>query len=127
MLKSKGVLLAIVSKNEENLALEGLKSKKNILKPEDFVTYKINWNSKYENIIKRNAVFVLMGIELMLNGAHLNLAAFSRFDDKMEGQVLAVFSIVLAAAEVSIALAILLNIYKTHKTSDLDDLTDLKH
>jgi NADH:ubiquinone oxidoreductase subunit K len=78
-------------------------------------------------LIKKNAVFVLMGVELILNGAHLNLAAFSRFDDKMEGQILAVFSIVLTAAEVSIALAILLNIYKQQRTSDLDDLTDLKH
>ena len=61
-------------------------------------------------LIKRNAVFVLMGVELILNGAHLNLATFSRFDEEMDGQILAVFSIVLAAAEVSIALAILLNI-----------------
>lgn len=78
-------------------------------------------------LIKRNAVFVLMGVELILNGAHLNLAAFSRFDDKMDGQVLAIFSIVLAAAEVSIALAILLNIYKQQRTSNLDELTDLEH
>ena len=62
-----------------------------------------------------------------MNGAHLNLAAFSRFDDKMDGQVLAIFSIVLAAAEVSIALAILLNIYKQQRTSNLDELTDLEH
>ena len=78
-------------------------------------------------LIKRNAVFVLMGVELILNGAHLNLAAFSRFDDKMDGQVLAIFSIVLAAAEVSIALAILFNIYKQQRTSNLDELTDLEH
>lgn len=78
-------------------------------------------------LIKRNAVFVLMGVELILNGAHLNLASFSRFDNKLDGQILAIFSIVLAAAEVSIALAILLNIYKQQRTSDLHDLTDLKH
>ena len=78
-------------------------------------------------IVKRSTVFVLMGIELMLNGAHLNLAAFSRYDTQLQGQVFAVFSVVLAAAEASIALAILLNIYKKHQTTNIDELTDLKH
>jgi NADH-quinone oxidoreductase subunit K len=78
-------------------------------------------------LIKRNAIFVLMGIELILNGAHVNMAAFSRFDPKLDGQLFAVFSIVLAAAEASIALAILLNVYKKHQTTNLDELTDLKH
>ena len=78
-------------------------------------------------LIKKNAVFVLMGIELMLNAGHLNLAAFSKFDKDLEGQILAVFSIVLAAAEVAIALAILLNIYKQFKSTDLEDLNELKH
>jgi len=78
-------------------------------------------------LIKRNILFVLMGIELILNAAHLNLATFSRFDSKLDGQVLAIFSIVLAAAEASIALAILLNIYKKHHTSDIDDLNELKN
>ncbi len=78
-------------------------------------------------LIKRNAVFVLMGIELMLNAGHLNLAAFSRFDPSLDGQVFVVFSIVLAAAEAAIALAILLNIYRQYRTSDITDLTELKH
>lgn len=78
-------------------------------------------------IVKRSTVFVLMGIELMLNGAHLNFAAFSRYDTQLQGQVFAVFSVVLAAAEASIALAILLNIYKKHQTTNIDELTDLKH
>lgn len=78
-------------------------------------------------VVKKNAVFVLMGIELMLNGAHINLAAFSRFDSSFDGQILAIFSIVLAAAEAAIALAILLNIYREKSTSDLDDLQELKH
>jgi NADH-quinone oxidoreductase subunit K len=78
-------------------------------------------------LVKRNAVFVLMGVELMLNAAHLNLAVFSRYDAKLDGQIMAVFSIVLAAAEAAIALAILLNVYKKYHTSDLGDLTDLKH
>jgi NADH-quinone oxidoreductase subunit K len=78
-------------------------------------------------LIKRNIIFVLMGIELILNAAHLNLAAFSRYDAQLDGQILAVFSVVLAACEAAIALAILLNIYRQHNTSDLDDLNELKH
>ncbi|MEQ8580592.1 MAG: NADH-quinone oxidoreductase subunit NuoK [Marinoscillum sp.] len=78
-------------------------------------------------LIKKNAVFVLIGIELMLNAANLNLVAFSKFDPELNGQVFAIFSVVIAAAEAAIALAILLNIYKTYDTSDLDDLNTLKH
>jgi len=78
-------------------------------------------------LIKRNVIFVLIGIELILNAANLNLAAFSRFDQNMDGQILAIFSVVLAAAEAAIALAILLNIHKQFKTSDLDELTELEN
>lgn len=78
-------------------------------------------------LVKKNAVMVLIGIELMLNAANLNLVAFSQNDPQMNGQVFAIFSVVVAAAEVAIALAILLNIYKTYKSSDLDDLNTLEH
>jgi len=78
-------------------------------------------------LIKKSAIFVLMGIELMLNAAHLNLAAFSKYDEALQGQMFAVFSVVLAAAEAAIALAILLNIHRKHKTTDLDELSALKH
>ena len=78
-------------------------------------------------LIKKNAVFVLLGIELMLNAANLNLIAFSKFDSSLDGQIFAVFSVVVAAAEAAIALAILLNIYKTYKSSDLDDLDILNY
>lgn len=78
-------------------------------------------------MIKKNAVFVLIGIELMLNAANINLVAFSKYDPALNGQMFAIFSVVLAAAEAAIALAILLNIYRLHQTSDLDDLTELRH
>ncbi len=78
-------------------------------------------------LIKRNVIFVLIGIEMILNAANLNLAAFSRYDKSMDGQIMVVFSIVLAAAEVIIALAILLNIYKQFKTSNVDELIELEH
>lgn len=78
-------------------------------------------------LIKKNAVFVLFGIELILNAANLNLVAFSKFDPNISGQLFAVFSVVLAAAEVAIALAILLNIYNNYATTDLDKINELKH
>ncbi len=77
-------------------------------------------------LVKKNAVFVLLGIELILNAANLNLVAFSKYDPSMSGQVFAVFSVVLAAAEVAIALAILLNVFKQYHTTSLDKLDQLK-
>ena len=78
-------------------------------------------------IVKKNAVFVLIGIELLLNAANINLVAFSKYDPNIGGQMFAIFSVVIAAAEAAIALAILLNIYKGYHSSDLDDLTELKN
>lgn len=77
-------------------------------------------------LIKRNVIFILIGIELILNAANLNFAAFSRFDQRMDGQIFAVFSIVLATAEVAIALAIFLTIHKQFNTSNVDELTELE-
>lgn len=70
---------------------------------------------------KRNAVGVLLGVELVLNGANLNLVAFSRYSGlALDGQIMALFVIVLAAAEAAVALAIALNFYNTHDTIDVD-------
>lgn len=76
-------------------------------------------------LTKRNAIFVLIGVELMLNGANVILAAFSQFDQNLKGQVFAIFAVVLTVCEVSIALAILLNIYKKIKASNLDELEEV--
>ena len=70
---------------------------------------------------------VLMGIELMLNSANLNFVAFSRYGDfGIHGQIVALFVIILAAAEAAIALAIVLNIYKTFSHVNVDEIEDLK-
>ncbi len=70
---------------------------------------------------KRNAIGVLMGVELVLNGANLNFVAFSRYGNLgIDGQVAALFVIVLAAAEAAVALAIALNFYNNHLTIDID-------
>ncbi len=78
-------------------------------------------------VTKRNAVMILMGIELMLNAANINFVAFSRYGNfGLKGQLIALFVIILAAAEAAIALAIVLNIYKTFSHINVDDLDKLK-
>jgi NADH:ubiquinone oxidoreductase subunit K len=78
--------------------------------------------------IKRNAIGVLMGVELVLNGANINFVAFSTYQKPfaIEGQVFALFVIVLAAAEAAMALAIVLNFYNNHMTVDVDTAEELK-
>ncbi|MGL4551635.1 MAG: NADH-quinone oxidoreductase subunit NuoK [Gemmataceae bacterium] len=77
---------------------------------------------------KRNAIGVLMGVELVLNGATVNFVAFARFNPafEVEGQIFALFVIVMAAAEAAIALAIVLNFYNNHFTVDVDTAEELK-
>jgi NADH-quinone oxidoreductase subunit K len=70
---------------------------------------------------------VLMGVELILNSANINFIAFSRFGNfGYSGQLIALFVIVLAAAEAAIALAIVLNIYKNLSTVNVDEVDNLK-
>ena len=78
-------------------------------------------------ITKRNAIVVLMGVELILNAANINLVAFSRYDATLlQGQLFALFVIVVAAAEAAVALAIILRIYHYYQTVHLDQLNELK-
>ena len=81
----------------------------------------------YAVMARRNAIMVLVGIELVINAAILNLVAFGRYDsDRYGGQVFALFAIVLAAAGVAVALAIILNVYKHYKTINPEDINQLK-
>lgn len=77
---------------------------------------------------KRNAIGVLIGVELVLNGANINLVAFAHFNPafEIEGLVFALFVIVLAAGEAAIALAIVLNFYNNHTTVDVDTAEELR-
>jgi NADH:ubiquinone oxidoreductase subunit K len=77
---------------------------------------------------KRNAIGILMGVELVLNAATVNFVAFARYNPifQVEGQIFALFVIVLAAAEAAIALAIVLNFYNNHMTVDVDTAEELK-
>lgn len=81
----------------------------------------------YGVVTRRNAILVLMGIELILNAANINFIAFSKFGGmKLDGQAFAVFVIILAAAEAAIALAIVLNIYHRFHTVNVDEVSKLK-
>ena len=75
---------------------------------------------------KRNAIGVLMGVELVLNGANINFVAFSQTTLDLDGSIVALFVIVLAAAEAAVALAIALNFYNNHGTVDVDRADELK-
>ena len=78
-------------------------------------------------LTRKNAVNVLMSIELILNSANINLVAFSRYSSaNLDGQLFAVFVIVVAACEAAVALAIILNLYRIVKTVDLDEARVLK-
>lgn len=75
---------------------------------------------------KRNAIGILMGVELVLNGANINLVAFSKYGTLgLDGQVMSLFVIVLAAAEAAVALAIVLSFYNNHRTVDVDQASEL--
>jgi len=83
-------------------------------------------------LLKRNAIGILMGVELILNAANVNLVAFNRFSHggggalKLDGQVFAIFVIVLAAAEAAVALAIFLNFYNNFNTIDVERASNLR-
>ena len=78
-------------------------------------------------LTRKNAVSVLMGIELILNSANLNLVAFSKFTaGNLSGQMFAIFIIIVAAAEAAVALAIVLSMYRILKTVNLDRADTLK-
>jgi len=78
-------------------------------------------------LVRRNAIVVFMCIELMLNAVNLTLVTFSRINGNLEGQVIAFFVMVVAAAEVVIGLAIILTIFRTRKSASVDDVNLLKY
>lgn len=80
----------------------------------------------YGVIVRKNAVLVLMSIELMVNAVNLNLVAFSMRNDNVIGQVFALFAIAVAAAEVGVGLAIVLLIYRNRASVDLTEVSEMK-
>jgi NADH-quinone oxidoreductase subunit K len=78
-------------------------------------------------LVRRNAMVIFMCIELMLNAANLAFVGFSRMQGKLDGQVIAFFVMVVAAAEVVVGLAILTSIYRTRRSASVDDANLLKY
>jgi len=77
-------------------------------------------------LLRRNAIIVFMGVELMLNATNLALVTFSRLHGDLTGQVMAFFVMVVAAAEVVVGLAIIVSIFRTRKSASVDDINLLK-
>ncbi|MGG0716161.1 NADH-quinone oxidoreductase subunit NuoK [Robertmurraya massiliosenegalensis] len=83
----------------------------------------------YGALTKRNTVIVLISIELMLNAVNINLVAFSKYGmaPSIDGQVFALFTIAIAAAEAAVGLAILIALYRNRKTVNIDEMDTMKN
>ena len=78
-------------------------------------------------LVRRNAIVIFMCVELMLNAANLAFVGFSRLHGTLDGQVIAFFVMVVAAAEVVVGLAIIMSIYRTRRSASVDDANLLKY
>ncbi|RSD27118.1 NADH-quinone oxidoreductase subunit NuoK [Mesobacillus subterraneus] len=83
----------------------------------------------YGALTKKNTVIVLISIELMLNAVNINLVTFSKYgaNPSITGQVFALFSIAVAAAEVAVGLAILISLYRNRRSVNIDEVNQLKN
>lgn len=77
-------------------------------------------------LIRRNAIIIFMSVELMLNAANLLFVAFARMYEALQGQIYVFFVIAVAAAEVAVGLAIIVAIFRTRKSIDIDEMSSLK-
>lgn len=77
-------------------------------------------------VSRRNLLIIYMSLELMLNAANLALVSFSRFNSNLDGQVMVFFVITVAAAEVSVGLALIVALFRRRQTTHVEDLTTLK-
>lgn len=78
-------------------------------------------------LVRRNAIIIFMGIELMLNAANLAFVAFARMNGNLDGQVVAFFVMVVAASEVVVGLAIIVTIFRTRRSASIDEPNLLKY
>jgi len=82
----------------------------------------------YDLFKRRNLITMLMAIELILNSVNINFVAFNKYlyPDKLDGIFFVIFIITIAAAEAAVAIAIIINLYRTHQSIDVEDATELK-
>jgi NADH-quinone oxidoreductase subunit K len=78
-------------------------------------------------LVRRNAIIVFMGVELMLNATNLAFVTFARIQGDLDGQVIALFVMLVAAAEVVVGLAIIMTIFRTRRSASVDDANLLKY
>jgi NADH-quinone oxidoreductase subunit K len=78
-------------------------------------------------LVRRNAIVVFMCVELMLNSVNLSLVTFSRLNSNLDGQVIAFFVMIVAAAEVVVGLAIIMSIFRSRRSASVDDANLLKY
>ena len=77
-------------------------------------------------LIRRNAILIFMSVELMLNAANLAFVSFARHFDRLDGQIISFFVMSVAAAEVAVGLALIVTIFKTKRSIDVDEINTLR-
>jgi NADH-quinone oxidoreductase subunit K len=77
-------------------------------------------------LIRRNAILIFMSVELMLNAANLAFVAFARGYDRLDGQIISFFVMTVAAAEVAVGLALIVTIFRTRHSIDVDEISSMK-
>lgn len=94
-----------------------------------FVSTALFFIGMYGLFTRRNLVTMLMAIELMLNSVNINFVAFNKYlyPDKLNGVFFTLFIITIAAAEAAVAIAIIINLYRNHRSIDVEDSRDLKY
>jgi NADH-quinone oxidoreductase subunit K len=93
-----------------------------------FVSTALFFTGMYGLFTRRNLITILMSIELILNSVNINFVAFNKYlyPEKTDGIFFTIFIITIAAAEAAVAIAIVINLYRTHKSIDVDDAAELK-
>ena len=94
-----------------------------------FVSTALFFIGMYGLFTRRNMISMLMSIELILNSVNINFVAFNKYlyPDKLDGVFFTVFIITIAAAEAAVAIAIIINLYRSHKPIDVEDAAELKY
>lgn len=93
-----------------------------------FVSTALFFIGMYGLFTRRNLITMLMSLELILNSVNINFIAFNKYliPDKLDGVFFTIFIITIAAAEAAVAIAIIINLYRSHKSIDVEDSTELK-
>jgi NADH-quinone oxidoreductase subunit K len=94
-----------------------------------FVSTALFFIGMYGLFTRRNMITMLMSIELLLNSVNINFVAFNKYlyPDKLDGVFFSVFIITIAAAEAAVAIAIIINLYRSHKSIDIEEAAELKY